>query len=351
MKKHVRRRTGAWLAGAALLCGVAASVCGGARFLPVQEDAVQAAAPAQERILIPGGQAVGVALKTQGVLVVAKSAGESVKTALCVGDVITSVDGERVESASTLSALVGAAERDVLTLEVMRGGRRISVEAAAPADQADGKRRLGVWVRDSTAGVGTLSYIDPQTGAYGALGHAIVDADTGSVLSVQDGAILAADVVGVTKGRSGKAGELRGSFLKENEQIGSLELNSPRGIYGTISKMPERQLYPQGLPLGSRDSVHEGAATMISTVHGEEIEEYSIEILKCYRQEKNGQKDMLLRVTDARLLEKTGGIVQGMSGSPIIQDGKLVGAVTHVLVNDPTKGYGIFLENMLAAAG
>lgn len=285
----------------------------------------------EERRLIPGGQAVGVALHTDGVLVV-DGAGQK-KSALRSGDIIVSVQGVRVMSAKALSKEIAAANSDEVTLGVMRGEQEIVLQASTPANETDGKRRLGVWVRDSTAGVGTLSYIDPKTNAYGALGHAIVDGDTGSLLAVEDGAIMKARIVGVTRGESGKAGELRGSFLSENVQIGSIEKNTPSGVYGTMSRPVENLLYPEGLPIATGSAVKEGAATIISSVDGGVPKEYAIEILRCYAQAREGQKDMLIRVTDETLIEKTGGIVQGMSGSPILQDGKIVGAVTHVCVN------------------
>ncbi|MGN0777423.1 MAG: SpoIVB peptidase [Candidatus Ventricola sp.] len=344
MGRSRRQRVGIALAAAAL----ALNFWSGAH-QTVQVSSAQADAGVT-RTLIPGGQAVGVALKTQGVLVVSRASRQEVKTPLRVGDVILSVQGESVLSAQELAQRVSALERDSVELRVLRGGKEITMQAAVPVSETDGRRRLGVWVRDSTAGVGTLSYIDPQTQAYGALGHAIVDGDTGEMLSVLDGAIMQARVVGVTKGESGRAGELRGSFLKENRQIGTLEHNCAYGIYGTIDTMPESLLYPQGLPIATREQVHPGQATILSTVDETGPQAYSVEILGCFMQDKPSQKDMILRVTDQRLLEKTGGIVQGMSGSPIIQDGKLVGAVTHVLVNDPTRGYGIFIENMLEAA-
>ena len=232
--------------------------------IPIHETRVNVV---EERKLIPGGQAVGVALKTRGVLVVSDSAKGRL---LRAGDVILSANGETVESAKTLGAVIGGAQSDMVRLEVMRGGQTITVETAASVDAADGRRKLGVWVRDSTAGVGTLTYVDPQTGAYGALGHAIVDADTGKLLDAREGAILRANIVGVAKGQSGRAGELKGS-----------------------------------------------------------------------------QKGMVLRVTDERLLHRTGGIVQGMSGSPILQDGRIIGAVTHVYLSDATQGYGMYIEWML----
>ncbi|MGN0996771.1 MAG: SpoIVB peptidase [Candidatus Ventricola sp.] len=345
MGKNARQRIGVALAAAALIVNYSPAVRTAGIGHTGDAGAVQTGLPVHERLLIPGGQAVGVALKTQGVLVVARSTREGTKTPLRVGDVILTVQGQAVASAQELSAQVGAAQTDSVALGVLRKGREMTLEASV--DSTDGRRRLGVWVRDSTAGVGTLSYVDPVTHAYGALGHAIVDGDTGDMVTVREGAILRADVVGVTRGESGRAGELKGSFLKENEQIGTLALNSAYGIYGEMDAPSPCALYPQGLPAGTRGDVHTGAATILATVDGEGIKEYSVEILRCFDQSEPSQKGMILRVTDARLLEKTGGIVQGMSGSPIIQDGKLIGAVTHVYLNDATQGYGMYIEWML----
>ena len=309
--------------------------------IPVHETRVNVV---EERTLIPGGQAVGVALKTRGVLVVSDAAKGR---ALRAGDVILSADGKNVESTKALSEQVGTAQTDTGRLEVLRGGQTITVDAQAEPDPSDGRRKLGVWVRDSTAGVGTLTYIDPANQAYGALGHAIVDADTGRLLAAREGAILHASIVGVTKGQSGKAGELKGNFLKAGEQIGSLMENCEYGIYGVLDDMPENLLYPQGLRAGARSAVHTGAASIIATVDADGPQEYGVEIVRCFAQSEPSQKGMILRVTDERLLEKTGGIVQGMSGSPILQDGRIIGAVTHVYLSDATQGYGMYIEWML----
>lgn len=309
--------------------------------IPVHETRVNVV---EERTLIPGGQAVGVALKTRGVLVVSDAAKGR---ALRAGDVILSADGKNVESTKALSEQVGTAQTDTVRLEVLRGGQTITVDAQAEPDPSDGRRKLGVWVRDSTAGVGTLTYIDPANQAYGALGHAIVDADTGRLLAAREGAILHASIVGVTKGQSGKAGELKGNFLKAGEQIGSLMENCEYGIYGVLDDMPENLLYPQGLRAGARSAVHTGTASIIATVDADGPQEYGVDIVRCFAQSEPSQKGMILRVTDERLLEKTGGIVQGMSGSPILQDGRIIGAVTHVYLSDATQGYGMYIEWML----
>ena len=309
--------------------------------IPVHETRVNVV---EERTLIPGGQAVGVALKTRGVLVVSDAAKGR---ALRAGDVILSADGKNVESTKALSEQVGTAQTDTVRLEVLRGGQTITVDAQAEPDPSDGRRKLGVWVRDSTAGVGTLTYIDPANQAYGALGHAIVDADTGRLLAAREGAILHASIVGVTKGQSGKAGELKGNFLKAGEQIGSLMENCEYGIYGVLDDMPENLLYPQGLRAGARSAVHTGTARIIATVDADGPQEYGVEIVRCFAQSEPSQKGKIRRVTDERLLEKTGGIVQGMSGSPILQDGRIIGAVTHVYLSDATQGYGLYIEWML----
>ena len=205
-------------------------------------------------------------------------------------------------------------------------------------------------MRDSTAGVGTLSFYDPDTGRYAALGHAITDGDTGSVLSVSEGQVLKADIVAVQRGQKGSPGELKGSFLREGEVLGNIRRNSILGIYGALDSATVNPLYPQGLPIGLRSGVHTGAASILSSVDGEGVKEYAIEITRVNQQSAPAPKSMVLRVTDERLLAATGGIVQGMSGSPIIQDGRIVGAVTHVFVSDPTQGYGLYVDWMLQEA-
>ena len=297
------------------------------------------------RVLIPGGQAIGVAIRTQGVLVV--GAGDNGRDSLREGDMILSVNGVPLLESAMLTEAVNAAQGQPLSLRISRGGQENDLLLTPRYDESSRAWRLGVWVRDSTAGVGTLTYYDPATGAYGALGHAIVDADTGKLLDAREGAILRANIVGVAKGQSGRAGELKGNFLKEGRQIGSLLENCEYGIYGVMRDAPRSALYPEGLSVGSRSAVHTGAASIIATVEGDEPQEYGVEIVRCFPQSEPSQKGMVLRVTDERLLHRTGGIVQGMSGSPILQDGRIIGAVTHVYLSDATQGYGMYIEWML----
>ncbi len=308
-----------------------------------------------EKLLIPGGQALGVAMRTDGVLIVgvsdvadgispAKSAG------LEAGDVIRSVDGTPVATAEGLSEIMNRSGGKEVHIAYERQGQPRTALLTPHRDESTGAVRLGAWVRDSTAGVGTLSFYDPDTGKYAALGHAITDGDTGSVLSVSEGQVLKAEIVAVQKGQKGAPGELKGSFLREGEVLGDIRRNSILGIYGSLEAKAVNPLYPEGLPIGLRSGVHTGAASILSSVDGTGVHEYAIEITRVNPQSAPAPKSMVIRVTDERLLAATGGIVQGMSGSPIIQDGRIVGAVTHVFVSDPTQGYGLYVDWMLGEA-
>ncbi len=304
------------------------------------------------RELVAAGRPFGVKLYTDGVLVVGLGDVETAEGILSpameagieVGDVVLSVNGQKVMTNEDISHLVNASDGE-LEFEILRKNETHSLKLK-PAF-TDSGTKIGMWVRDSTAGIGTITFVDKQTGMFGGLGHGICDVDTGEIMPLLHGSVVRAEVNGVIKGKAGSPGELTG-VINDKEEIGTLLVNSETGVYGTLSDLSgidTARLYETG----SRSSVKTGEAIIICDV-GDGTKEYSVEIEKVY----NGTsktKNMSIKVTDKDLLSKTGGIVQGMSGSPIIQNGKLIGAVTHVLVNDSERGYAIFIENMLGKAG
>lgn len=305
--------------------------------------------------LVPGGHSIGVAMYTRGALVVgsrevrdehgnirnpAKEAG------LLPGDVIEQVNGIEIKNAEELSQKIGEENGRSVELTVLRGEERRMLSIQSVKDEIDGVYRLGLWVRDDTAGVGTLTFYDPQSGRFGALGHAITDYDTGRRLTVRDGQILLSRIYDVKVGKSGSPGELHGQFLPGQDIMGEIQANTDFGLFGNITQQVDNPIYPS-LPIGTQGTARVGKASILCTVDSEGIDEYACEVVSISPQLQRSAKGMVIRITDERLLSRTGGIVQGMSGSPVIQDGRLIGAVTHVFVNDPTQGYGIFIEWML----
>jgi len=307
-----------------------------------------------EKILIPGGDLVGLAIETDGLIVVGMSdlgriSSPARKAGLKPGDVITCVNDVPVSSADTMENLLSPGREARLT--VMRGGEERSLALTPALDPRDDAPRIGAWVRSGAAGVGTLTYIDPANGDFGALGHAIADIDTGVTMPVAQGAIYESEIAQVNPGKKGAPGEIVGDFFTAEKQIGELEQNGDSGVFGSGYCGETGQLiYPDGLPMAARSEVRCGEAAILSNVDGQ-VREYDCVIERIEPDSRQIMRALVVRVTDDELIAKTGGIVQGMSGSPIIQDGKLAGAVTHVFVNDPTRGYGIFIENMLEAAG
>ena len=295
-------------------------------------------AAALPKTLIPGGCTVGVKLYTQGLVVTGFESRSAAKAAgLKKGDVIIQVDGEAVHTAAALRECL---EEEQVILKILRNGREAEFCVRPNGNQ------IGAYVRDSLAGIGTVTYYDPDTGAFGALGHGVSDSETKVLLPVEAGVVVQSSVADVKKGRDGAPGELKGSF-DVSTILGKVERNAERGIFGTL----DVPIPGTPLPVAEAGEAEPGPAEIWANVDGQEVRSYSVEILRIYPHADETGRNMLLEVTDPDLLYATGGIVQGMSGSPIIQDGKLVGAVTHVLVNDPTRGYGIFIENMLEAAG
>ena len=296
------------------------------------------------QLLIPGGQLVGLELSNDTVTVAAfdDSCGAAAREAgLQIGDQILSVDGREVHSAEDVRRALKSCGGEV-ELDVLRGSKRLKLRLT-PSESREG-RRLGVYLRQGIAGVGTVTFYDPETDTFGTLGHGVSDGK-GNLLRMTQGRACDASVASVKKGKSGDPGQLRGS-ADADALLGKITKNTPQGVFGRS---------PQGvpgepLPIAAYEDIHTGAAAIRSTVEGDSVREYSVEIIKIYPKDRSDCRNFLLKVTDPELLQATGGIVQGMSGSPIIQDGKLIGAVTHVLVNSPDTGYGIFIDNMLDAA-
>ena len=298
--------------------------------------------------LMVGGEAVGIQIRTEGVLVAELAEVETAEGRACPakeagiekGDFITGVDGQSLSAAADLVEYVTAKCGQCVELTVLRNEKSFSC-SVQPVQSAEEQWMLGVWLRDGISGVGTITYMDPETKTYGALGHSISDAESGAVLPLHEGSISDAEIVSVNRGAAGNPGELNGC-ADVYKVLGSVEKNTVYGIFGTMRQPINGKILETGEPVV-------GSASIVSTVQGRETREYQVQISRvCKDPDKS---HMVITVTDPELLGITGGIVQGMSGSPIIQDGKLVGAVTHVLVNDPTRGYGIFIENMLEAAG
>ena len=313
----------------------------------------QAWAQGGTRQLIPMGKAVGIKLFADGVLVVATSdlnAGERSPAEDCglkEGDLILRINEQEIQSTEHLQSILQENGTTPLRLTIRRGGKTSTVETSALLCD-DGVYRLGVWIRDSMAGIGTLTFYDPETGHYGALGHGITDVDTHVLMPLSSGSIMETSVKAVKKGQRGDPGELKGDFSVQKD-VGTVSANTDAGIFGVAEESAFANA-GEAIPVAEPDEVRLGPATILCTISGDETESYEVEIVRLCP-DKQDMRNLLLRVTDQRLLDSTGGIVQGMSGSPIIQSGKLVGAVTHVMVNDPTQGYGIFMENMLNMVG
>lgn len=316
----------------------------------------------QDIMVYPGGQPIGVKLNTKGVLVVAlsdiegingKTPSPAANAGVEIGDSIIKINNITINHAEDVTRFINRKKNSEISLKLQRRNdpKIFNIKVKPTIDSADGKQKIGLWVRDSTAGVGTLTLYDAKTNKFAALGHPITDSDTGTILNVNDGVIISSNIISIKKGTRGTPGELRGLFIDENKIRGQLINNTGCGIFGNGTKSLINNKFNKPMKVGLRDEIKEGKAQILTTVNGNEPELFEIEIQKLLAQKTSGSKSMIIKITDPRLLEKTGGIVQGMSGSPIIQNNKIVGAVTHVLINKPDVGYGIYIEWMLKDAG
>lgn len=300
-------------------------------------------------MVVPAGTTFGVKMFTEGVLVIGM---DSINTAdgqinpaktagICTGDIIESINGKTVNTNEEVSDLIRSCQSDPINLTIRRKNMTFDVQMQPVKCIDDNSYKVGLWVRDSSAGIGTMTFYLPENNIFAGLGHGIYDVDTKVILPLMSGEIVGVKVNSIVKGSSGEPGELRGSF---NDQcIGNILENQQTGIFGYLNcDMSDEN----AIPMAMKQDIKEGYAQIICSIDNTP-KYYDIEIEKVYMNSSSETKNMIISITDERLLDSTGGIVQGMSGSPIIQNGHLVGAVTHVFVNDPTKGYGIFAENML----
>lgn len=303
-------------------------------------------------VLVPGGQPFGIKLLTDGVMVVGLGTvgnySPAAEAGLLMGDVIIEMNGREVSSKSEVSRMTDQSKGEPIDLLVSRKGETILTTITPVWSEEAGRYLSGMWVRDSTAGIGTVTFYEQSTGIFGGLGHPVCDIDTGILLPLSTGEAASVSIHGVTRGTSGHPGELLGSFtsigaLGNLGTLGSLFANTECGLFGVLDHAPS---FASAVPLALRQEINVGEAQILTTIAGCQPKTYNVRIEKVDLREGNTGKNMVIRITDPELLAATGGIVQGMSGSPILQNGKLVGAVTHVFVNDPTKGYGIFAETM-----
>lgn len=306
----------------------------------------------KEKSLIPMGNVVGINVQSEGVMIVGvpdiladgKTASPALKAGLSAGDIITELGSSRISSNEDLKSAIDKLDGSPVSMKIIRGNTAMQLKLT-PHKSENGRCELGLWMRDGIAGIGTLTFYDPETGVFGALGHAVNDSETGMIIPLREGAIMRSYVTDVIQGKAGMPGQLHGTF-NADKKLGVLSKNASSGIFG---KMDNNELMSgkNALQVADRSKIKTGPATILSNVSGNEVKEYKVEITRVYTGSEAVGRSMMLTVTDPQLIAQTGGIVQGMSGSPIIQNGKIIGAVTHVLVNDPTKGYGISIENML----
>lgn len=319
-------------------------------FIPLKKVEISAVSP---QSVVVGGSAIGIHVETDGVLVLGttsvtgedKMSYEPAVNRFKSGDYIIQANDTEIKEKEDLMQFLKEADGSEIHFKVRRGDENISV-AVTPVRTADGSYKIGTWIRDDTQGIGTLTYIT-QDGRYGALGHGITDVDTGVLFDVGEGSAYDAEIIRVVKGQPGEPGELSGVIHRsEEERLGTVTKNTAQGIFGTVKESLGRTRSGTVMEIGLKQEVKKGKAEIMCEINGT-VNTYEIEIEKVDYSNRNHAKGLVIKVTDEELIELTGGIVQGMSGSPIIQNGKLVGAVTHVFVRDSTKGYGTFIENML----
>ena len=303
-----------------------------------------------EPVLVPCGTPFGIKMLTDGVIAVELSSFETsggikapaIEAGIKTGDIIKTINGKRILSNEDIADIIEESGGEKLSVNLIRDDVNIVLNVVPELCKTDNNYRIGLWVRDSSAGIGTITFYNPENNSFAGLGHPVCDVDTGCIMPLYKGEVSEVTVNGIKKGKSGIPGELIGSFSSVGS-IGSLKINCENGLYGILDNFDG---FAEAIPLGMRQEIETGEAYIYTTIDGSTPQKFKIIIEKIDLQDSQNSKNMIIKVTDKELLEATGGIVQGMSGSPIIQNGKLVGAVTHVFVNNPAKGYAIFADTM-----
>ena len=307
------------------------------------------------RYIMPGGQTIGVELKTEGVLVEGLADiinNENMSTSpakisgIQIGDIILEIDSLYMGSTDEIINYTETMGIKIYIFKIERAGEIYNFTITPVQRYGSDEIKFGFWARDDIAGIGTVTFVDPETGTYSAIGHGISDSETGNLIDIESGTISKANITSIKLGKKGEPGEIMGYILKDEESLGTVLDNTNFGIYGKINKDSMGYFSSDLMEIGKKEEIKLGPAYIISCVNNE-IKKYSIDISKIFYQNKPDEKSFVIRITDKELLEMTNGIIQGMSGSPIIQNNKIVGAVTHVFMNDPTKGYGIYIEWVL----
>lgn len=310
----------------------------------------------------PSGHSIGVLLHADGVMVVDNSWVDGVDgrkhypardAGIGPGDYLLAINGQKVQSKQDVATAIYDASKDgsPLTVQVRKRNGELKTVSLEPVQSTDGVYMIGLFIDDGVAGVGTMTFYEPATRCFGALGHVITDAHSMTPIRIRTGEIVKANISGINSGQRGVPGEKLGTFVDYHDILGSIDKNCDYGIYGKLNTVPENPYFKEPIPVATSRQIRTGQAWIYTVVSGGNIEKFAIEIVHVYHQTRPDTKGLVIKIVDPRLIKLTGGIVQGMSGSPIVQNGRLVGAVTHVFVNDPKKGYGVLAEWMIKEAG
>ena len=300
--------------------------------------------------VVPVGKAIGMKLYTEGVLVVGMSEINGKKpyenSGIQEGDAIIEINNEQIENTNDLIETVNKSKGKTVEVKYKRNEQTITT-SIEPAKVNENEYKLGLWVRDAAAGVGTMTFYEPSSGMFAALGHGIADIDTSELINIESGELTTTNILSIVKGQKGTPGEIRGT-IENSESLGSIYKNTSFGVYGKVQSKNKLDINNmEEMDVALRDEIKTGKAQILCELENGKTEKYDVEIKKLYLNNNENNKSMVIKITDEKLIEKTGGIIQGMSGAPIIQNGKFIGAVTHVLVNDPTVGYGVFADIMI----